>query len=121
MEPPKGLTPEGILNSKVELLKCVQTLDLSNGVFLGQFTANSWTVSGETHEEPGYLDDKTVPKGSKCPTFAAIVLRINNERWSGVPFLMKAGKGLDERLGEVRVHFKPQAYNRLFGPTTGAS
>ena len=43
--------------------------------------------------KPGYLDDATVPKGSVCPTFAAAVLRIQNERWEGVPFIMKAGKG----------------------------
>ena len=57
----------------------------------------------------------TVPEGSKCPTFAATVLKVDNARWSGVPFLMKAGKGLDERMAEVRVKFKPQAYNKLMG------
>ena len=70
-----------------------------------------------THgSEPGYLDDETVPEGSKCPTFAATVLRIHNERWEGVPFLMKAGKGLDERMAEVRVKFKPKPYNSLMQP-----
>jgi len=37
----------------------------------------------------GYLDDSTVPKGSNTPTFAAAVLRIKNERWDGVPFILK--------------------------------
>lgn len=118
MEPPGKMDTEGIIKAKVDLLKCVETLDLSKGAgaFLGQFTGNSWTVGGETHTEPGYLEDVTVPKGSQCPTFAAIVLKINNERWSGVPFLMKAGKGLDERLGEVRIRFKAQEWDqRLFG------
>jgi glucose-6-phosphate 1-dehydrogenase len=44
-------------------------------------------------DQPGYLEDETVPKGSTCPTFAAMVLWINNPRWEGVPFIMKAGKG----------------------------
>merc|ERR1719161_2762622 len=114
MEPPSSMDTAGIVAAKVALLKAVETLDLKKGVFLGQFTANKWrTPDGVEHSEPGYLDDETVPKGSKCPTFAAVVLRINNERWKGVPFLMKAGKGLDERLGEVRVRFRPQAYNKL--------
>ena len=47
--------------------------------------------------EKGYLDDATVPQTSKCATFAACVLSVDNERWSGVPFLLSAGKGLDER------------------------
>ena len=51
----------------------------------------------------GYLDDKTVPEGSTCPTFAAAVLRINNERWDGVPFILKCGKALNERKAEVRL------------------
>jgi len=115
MEPPPSMSTAGIINSKVQLLRAVETLDLAKGVFLGQFTKNSWCVNGETHAELGYLDDDTVPKGSKCPTFAAVVLRVNNDRWRGVPFLMKAGKGADERLCEVRVHYKPQPHNRLFG------
>ena len=37
---------------------------------------------------------------------------------AGVPFLMQAGKGLDERKAEVRVRFKPNTRTRaLFGTT----
>ena len=43
-----------------------------------------------------------MPEGSTCPTFAAAVLRINNERWDGVPFILKCGKALNERKAEVR-------------------
>ena len=32
-------------------------------------------------------------KGSTTPTYACAVLRIKNERWDGVPFIMKSGKG----------------------------
>ena len=55
---------------------------------------------------PGYLDDPTVPKNSLCPTFAAIALHINNSRWDGVPFLLKAGKALHTRGAEIRVQFR---------------
>mmetsp|Transcript_11227 Transcript_11227/g.21160 ORF Transcript_11227/g.21160 Transcript_11227/m.21160 type:complete len:706 (-) Transcript_11227:141-2258(-) len=113
IEPPVDMGAAGITAAKVNFLKAVETLTLEKGVFLGQFGANSWNVAGVQHSESGYLDDETVPKGSKCPTFAAIVLRINNARWAGVPFLMKAGKGLDERMSEVRVNFKPQPFNSV--------
>jgi glucose-6-phosphate 1-dehydrogenase len=59
-------------------------------VVIGQY--KSHTKGGTTY--PGYTDDKTVPKDSVTPTFAAAALFINNARWDGVPFLMKAGKGL---------------------------
>jgi glucose-6-phosphate 1-dehydrogenase len=52
------------------------------------------------------LDDATVPKGSITPTFAAIAMHINNARWDGVPFLLKAGKALDNRRAEIRVQFR---------------
>jgi len=54
----------------------------------------------------GYLDDPTVPAGSVTPTFAAAVLRINNERWSDVPFILKSGKALNERKAEVRIQYR---------------
>ncbi len=41
----------------------------------------------------GYLDDPTVPKGSVTPTYAIAKLNIRNERWDGVPFILKCGKG----------------------------
>lgn len=54
----------------------------------------------------GYLDDSTVPPGSLTPTFAAIAMFINNARWDGVPFLMKAGKAMAHRYAEIRVRFR---------------
>jgi glucose-6-phosphate 1-dehydrogenase len=54
-------------------------------VIIGQYIGDG--------DKPGYLDDPTVPKNSRCATFAAIALTIKNERWDGVPFILKAGKG----------------------------
>jgi len=112
IEPPSSLNREQIQLEKVKLLKAIKTLTMDD-VFLGQFGSNTWTVNGQVHEEPAYLDDKTVPAGSKCPTYAAVAMNIDNDRWRGVPFVMRAGKGLDERMSEVRVTFKKQAFNRL--------
>lgn len=61
----------------------------------GQYVA--WWLQGN----PGYLDDSTVPAGSRTPTFAAIKLQIANDRWAGVPFVIKAGKALNERVASV--------------------
>ena len=43
---------------------------------------------------------------SLCPTFAAIGAFINNARWDGVPFLLKAGKALHSKRAEIRVQFR---------------
>jgi len=58
---------------------------------LGQYAGNP---KGEGDAKLGYLDDKTVPAGSVTPTFAVARFRINNERWEGVPFILKCGKGI---------------------------
>ena len=68
-------------------------------------------------DEPGYLDDSTVPAGSRCPTFAALVLKVDNDRWRGVPFLFTAGKGMDERVCELRVRYKPHTLNAMMDPS----
>lgn len=47
-----------------------------------------------------------MPSGSTCPTFALCVLYVQNERWDGVPFILKAGKGLNEHKTEIRVQLK---------------
>lgn len=60
-------------------------------VVLGQYVGN--LEAAEEHKKFGYSDDKTVPSGSKTATFASAVLKINNERWDGVPFILKCGKG----------------------------
>ena len=44
-------------------------------------------------KKPAFKDEEDVPDDSRCVTFCAAVGRIENERWGGVPFLLKAGKG----------------------------
>ena len=44
-------------------------------------------------QKPAFKDEEDVPEDSRCATFCAAVGHIENERWAGVPFLLKAGKG----------------------------
>jgi glucose-6-phosphate 1-dehydrogenase len=54
----------------------------------------------------GYLDVKGVAPDSRTETYCAMRLEIDNWRWSGVPFLIRAGKSLPVTVTEVRVYFK---------------
>ena len=87
----------------MKVLKAISALPLSKCV-LGQYVGDP--DSDDPDARLGYLDDKTVPEGSTCPTFAAAVLNISNERWDGVPFIFKCGKALNERKAEVRIQYK---------------
>lgn len=111
MEPPASMSAPDIVKAKVDLLSRVKTLSYDQKqVFLGQFAANAY--------EKGYLDDETVPKGSKCATFASVLLEVDNPRWKGVPFLFTAGKGMDERVCEIRARFKLGPENKMMGITS---
>ena len=82
MERPISLEAEDVRDEKVKVLKCMRPLVMEN-VVLGQYQANP--DSGK----PGYRDDDSVPAGSNCPTFASAVVFVDNERWAGVPFVLK--------------------------------
>ncbi|KAG6335637.1 hypothetical protein ID866_3453 [Astraeus odoratus] len=97
MERPVSFAPEDIRDEKVKVLRAIPVISRED-TLLGQYVA--------ADGKPGYLDDSTVPKDSRCPTFAATVLWIHNPRWEGVPFIMKAGKALNEAKVEVRIQFK---------------
>ncbi|MBN1441239.1 MAG: glucose-6-phosphate dehydrogenase, partial [Planctomycetes bacterium] len=101
MEPPGRLDAAHIAREKVKVLRAIPPPALDEMV-LGQYTSS---LRGG-RRIPGYTDDETVPEGSITPTFAAVRLRVENPRWQGVPFLMRAGKGLEDRLTEIRIHFR---------------
>jgi glucose-6-phosphate 1-dehydrogenase len=100
MEPPVSLSPEDISMEKVKVLKSIPEIKAED-IIVGQYKEK--TISGKNY--PGYTDDPTVPEDSITPTFAACVLKIKNRRWDGVPFLLKCGKGLDERCAEIHIQF----------------
>jgi len=100
MEAPVTLDAEDVRNEKVKLLRAIPPIERSN-VVVGQYTASP---DGKV---PGYLEDPTVPKFSKTPTFATAVAFVNNARWKGVPFILKCGKALSERKTEIRIQFAP--------------
>lgn len=75
---------------QVKVLRSIRPIELSD-VVLGQYVGDP---NGEGDAKLGYADDQTVPKGSRTPTFAMAVMYIHNERWDGVPFILKCGKGI---------------------------
>ena len=62
-------------------------------------------MSTHTHEH-GYTKEKDVPADSRTETFVALKLFIDNWRWSGMPFYLRTGKFLPEKLSEVVVRFR---------------
>ena len=74
------------------MLKSTAPVELED-VVLGQYVGDPEASDEDARQ--GYLDDPTVPKGSVTPTFAAAVLRINNERWQVVVTTDHGGENTD--------------------------
>jgi len=113
MEPPVSVSGERgsefLRDEKVKVLQSIEPIKIEN-VVLGQYLKE---IDGQNR--PGYRDDDGVPNDSVTPTFATIVFYIRNARWAGVPFIMRAGKALNERKSEIRVQFKrPATADYLF-------
>ncbi|KAI9483217.1 MAG: glucose-6-phosphate dehydrogenase [Benjaminiella poitrasii] len=107
MERPISTDAESIRDEKVKVLKCIQPIAIED-TLLGQYVG--------ADDKPGYLEDETLKnKESLTPTFAAVACWINNERWEGVPFILKAGKALNEAKVEVRIQFHHVAGNLYRG------
>lgn len=102
MEPPVSGHPDDIRDEKCKVLRAIAPV-LPQDCVLGQYTRGPKGVEGG---QPGYLDDPTVPEGSNAPTYAACRLDVRNERWSGVPFVLRAGKALNERSVTVRMQLR---------------
>jgi len=107
MEAPASLQAEDVRDEKVKVLKQIRPIDPGECV-IGQYD--------------GYQDDPDIQKlnaakghASRCATFAVVVLYLDNERWSGVPFIMKAGKALETQHTIVRLQFKKAPPHSLFG------
>jgi glucose-6-phosphate 1-dehydrogenase len=91
MEPPAGLGADGVRDRKLDVFRAIKPLE-PNRVVLGQYS--------RYRREPG------VARDSRTPTFAALRLEIDTWRWHKVPFYLRSGKCLAERVTEIAVVFR---------------
>ena len=105
MEPPLAFQAMEVRDEKVKVLRAIRPLlgeDIEQSTVRGQYTGG-W-VLGE--QVVGYREEKEVAADSGTETFAALRLFIDNWRWAGVPFYIRAGKRLPKRVTEIRIQFK---------------
>uniref|UniRef100_UPI00358E471D glucose-6-phosphate 1-dehydrogenase n=1 Tax=Myxine glutinosa TaxID=7769 RepID=UPI00358E471D len=102
MERPTSTRSDDVRDEKVKVLRCVTPVRSEDVVF-GQYEGDP---NGHGEATQGYRDDPTVPNDSRTPTFATAIVHVENERWEGVPFVLRCGKALNERKAEVRLQFR---------------
>jgi glucose-6-phosphate 1-dehydrogenase len=102
MEPPVSYKADEIRNKKVDVLRAMR-LVLPEQAVRGQYGAG-W-IAGE--HVKGYREEDDVDKDSNTETFAALKLFIDNWRWQDVPFYLRTGKRLPQRVSHVIIEFLP--------------
>lgn len=91
MEPPVSNDADALRDEIVKVLRAIPDISPND------------VVRGQYH---GYLDEKGVAPDSKTETYAAVALQIDSWRWAGVPFVIRAGKGLAATATEALVEFQ---------------
>jgi len=105
MEPPVGAEANHLIDEKVKVFAATRPIDCRSLV-RGQYR--------------GYLDEPGVAANSTAETFAAVHLEIDSWRWAGVPWFVRAGKGLATSATEAVIELKApprMLFDEKGGPT----
>jgi glucose-6-phosphate 1-dehydrogenase len=101
MDAPVSLDPEDVRDAKLKVLRQVamsnDKFDVLKNTVVAQYSKS------KNKKHLGYQDERP---NSKTPKFVMAVLKLANDRWDGVPFIFKAGKGMNEKRSEIRVQLK---------------
>jgi glucose-6-phosphate 1-dehydrogenase len=100
MEPPISFEPERLRDETVKALRATLLCD-PRKVVRGQYRGY--------RQEPGVSDESTVE------TFSAMQLDVDNWRWAGVPFYLRTGKALKEKVSEITLKFRKVPFNVFKG------
>jgi glucose-6-phosphate 1-dehydrogenase len=120
MEPPISLTANAVRDEKVKVLRSLRPMERSlvqDHVVRGQYARGY--VKGE--EVPGYREEPDVAVDSRTETFVAMRVFVDNWRWGGVPFYVRAGKRLPRRVTEIAIEFKKVPHGLFRAPDGGIS
>ena len=105
MEPPAVLDADAVRDEKLIVLRALKPFSdalSTHNVVRGQYRAGA-SAGGAV---PGYLDELGAAT-SRTETYVAIKAEILNWRWAGVPFYLRTGKRLAERVSEIVIAFRP--------------
>jgi len=105
MEPPTSNDAETVRDEKLKVLRALEPITSAN---VEKMTVRGQYKSGASSggAVPGYVEELENGE-SDTETFVAIKAEVSNWRWAGVPFYIRTGKRMPERLSEIVISFKP--------------
>jgi glucose-6-phosphate 1-dehydrogenase len=105
MEPPANIEADTMRDEKLKVLRALRPIageDVAPSTVRGQYHAGA--IDGKP--VAGYLDEPGIANGSRTETFVAIKAELGNWRWAGVPFYLRTGKRMQQRLAEIVINFR---------------
>ena len=104
MEPPDSYEADAVRDEKLKVLRALRPIDngdVERNTVRGQYRG----LSTEVGTVPSYVDEVGVPR-SDTETFVALKAEVCNWRWAGVPFYLRTGKRMPERVSEIVIQFR---------------
>jgi glucose-6-phosphate 1-dehydrogenase len=120
MEPPASSDADAVRDEKLKVLRALRPIadrEVQAKTVRGQYKAGA--VDGKPVS--GYLEEPGVPQGSRTETFVALKAEIDTWRWAGVPFYLRTGKRLQERLTEIVVTFEDVPHSIFEGSASSSA
>jgi len=114
MEAPTSFNADRVRDERVKLLRSLRPFPLDE---LDKFMIRGQYISGKLEGlgVAGYREEKNVAFDSPIETFVATKVFVDNWRWQGVPFYIRTGKRLAQKLSEIAIVFKRVPYS-MFRP-----
>ncbi|MBN3765959.1 glucose-6-phosphate dehydrogenase [Burkholderia sp. Ac-20365] len=112
MEPPHSMDSDSVRDEKLRVLRALKPIDprdISKVAVRGQYHAG--VIRGTS--VPAYATEHGVKPDSATETFVALKVEIENWRWAGVPFFLRTGKRLADRVAEIVVNFRAVPHSAL--------
>ena len=117
MEPPTNLGADAVRDEKLKVLRALRPIaphEVPHMTVRGQYSKGA--VMGQAVE--GYLADLGPERTSRTETFVAVKAQLQNWRWAGVPFYLRSGKRLPQKVSEIVVQFRGTPFS-VFRPEAG--
>jgi glucose-6-phosphate 1-dehydrogenase len=105
MEPPISFEADEVHDEQTKVLRAIQQLTperVLDQAVRGQY--GEGMINGK--RVPAYRAEPNVDPHSHTPTYVAMALHIDNWRWAGVPFYLRTGKRLGQRLTQIAIRFR---------------
>ncbi|MBL6752355.1 MAG: glucose-6-phosphate dehydrogenase [Nevskia sp.] len=118
MEPPVSIAADAVRDEKLKVLRALRPFTretVRSNVVRGQYRAGA--IAGKA--VPGYLEEPGIPPHSVTETFVSMRADLDNWRWARVPFYLRTGKRMQERLAEIVINFRPVPHFILPGGDSG--